>query len=47
MDERDIYRAKEAMQSAMKKGPMRVAADYWSNSGVFPVFKSMGSDWGR
>ena len=25
MDERDIYRAKEAMQSAMKKGPMRLA----------------------
>jgi regulator of protease activity HflC (stomatin/prohibitin superfamily) len=25
MDERDVYRAKEAMQSAMKKGPMRVA----------------------
>ncbi|MDO8786343.1 MAG: SPFH domain-containing protein, partial [Syntrophales bacterium] len=25
MDERDVYRAKEAMQSAMKKGPMRLA----------------------
>ena len=25
MDERDIYRAKEAMHSAMKKGPMRLA----------------------
>jgi len=25
MDEKDIYRAKEAMQSAMKKGPMRLA----------------------
>ena len=25
MDEQDIYRAKEAMQSAMKKGPMRMA----------------------
>jgi len=25
MDERDVYRAKDAMQSAMKKGPMRVA----------------------
>ncbi|MDP3111116.1 MAG: SPFH domain-containing protein, partial [Thermodesulfovibrionales bacterium] len=25
MDESDIYRAKDAMQSAMKKGPMRVA----------------------
>jgi len=25
MDERDIYRAKEAMQSAMKKGPARLA----------------------
>ncbi|MBI4620515.1 MAG: prohibitin family protein [Desulfobacterales bacterium] len=25
MDERDVYKAKEAMQSAMKKGPMRVA----------------------
>ncbi|MFH1448843.1 MAG: prohibitin family protein [bacterium] len=25
MDERDIYRAKEAMQSAMKEGPMRLA----------------------
>ena len=25
MDERDVYMAKEAMQSAMKKGPMRVA----------------------
>jgi len=25
MDERDIYRAKEAMQSVMKKGPMRLA----------------------
>ncbi|MBI4654365.1 MAG: prohibitin family protein [Nitrospirae bacterium] len=25
MDERDVYRAKEAMQSAMKKGPMRVS----------------------
>src|SRR3989337_2142459 len=25
MDEKDIYMAKEAMQSAMKKGPMRVA----------------------
>ncbi|KRT65307.1 MAG: hypothetical protein XU11_C0029G0001, partial [Candidatus Dadabacteria bacterium CSP1-2] len=24
-DERDVYRAKEAMQSAMKKGPMRLA----------------------
>ncbi|MDP2800208.1 MAG: prohibitin family protein [Deltaproteobacteria bacterium] len=24
MDERDVYRAKEAMQSAMKKGPMRL-----------------------
>ena len=25
MDERDVYRAKEAMQSAMKKGPMKLA----------------------
>ncbi|MBI4689750.1 MAG: prohibitin family protein [Nitrospirae bacterium] len=25
MDERDVYRAKEAMQSAMKKGPTRLA----------------------
>jgi len=25
MDERDVYRAKDAMQSAIKKGPMRVA----------------------
>ncbi|PIX24337.1 MAG: HflC protein, partial [Deltaproteobacteria bacterium CG_4_8_14_3_um_filter_43_13] len=25
MDERDVYMAKEAVQSAMKKGPMRVA----------------------
>ena len=25
MDERDVYRAKEAMQSAMKKGPARLA----------------------
>ena len=25
MDERNVYRAKEAMQSAMKKGPMRLA----------------------
>ncbi|MBU4320349.1 MAG: prohibitin family protein [Thermodesulfovibrionales bacterium] len=25
MDERDVYKAKEAMQSAMKKGPMRLA----------------------
>ncbi|MBA4349204.1 MAG: HflC protein [Thermodesulfovibrio sp.] len=25
MDERDVYRAKEAIQSAMKKGPMRLA----------------------
>ncbi len=25
MDERDVYRAKEAMQSAIKKGPMRLA----------------------
>lgn len=25
MDEQDVYRAKEAMQSAMKKGPMRLA----------------------
>ncbi|MFH1976650.1 MAG: prohibitin family protein [Pseudomonadota bacterium] len=25
MDERDVYKAKEVMQSAMKKGPMRVA----------------------
>ena len=25
MDERDIYKAKEAMQSAIKKGPMRLA----------------------
>jgi prohibitin 2 len=25
MDEKDVYRAKEAMQSAMKKGPMRLA----------------------
>jgi regulator of protease activity HflC (stomatin/prohibitin superfamily) len=25
MDERDVYRAKEAMQFAMKKGPMRLA----------------------
>ncbi|MBI4209866.1 MAG: prohibitin family protein [Deltaproteobacteria bacterium] len=25
MDERDVYRAKEAVQSAMKKGPMRLA----------------------
>ena len=25
MDERDVYKAKEAMQSAMKKVPMRVA----------------------
>ncbi|MBI5199361.1 MAG: prohibitin family protein, partial [Nitrospirae bacterium] len=25
MDERDVYSAKEAMQSAMKKGPMRLA----------------------
>ena len=25
MDEKDVYRAKEAMQSAMKKGSMRLA----------------------
>ncbi|MBU1180779.1 MAG: prohibitin family protein, partial [Proteobacteria bacterium] len=25
MDERDVYKAKDAMQSAMKKGPTRVA----------------------
>jgi regulator of protease activity HflC (stomatin/prohibitin superfamily) len=25
MDERDVYRAKEAMQSAMRKGPMKLA----------------------
>ena len=25
MDEKDIYKAKEAMQSAIKKGPMRLA----------------------
>ncbi len=51
MDERDVYRAKEAtkeaMQSAMKKGPMRLALIIGAILIVFLFLQSMGSDWGR
>lgn len=43
MDESDVYRAKEAMQSAMKKGPMRVALII----GVIMVFFLFLSPWAQ